>query len=134
MATIGAIRDGLAVRLATISGLRVSDVMPDSINPPHAIVRLDSATYDVAQGGDAVDYTFTIVIIASRTSERVGQDKLDGYLSPTGSSSIRAAIDADNDLGGVVDSCRAIEIRNYGTIAVGEVQYVAAEIVVEVLD
>lgn len=134
MATLSAVRDALQTRLATISGLRVHDTIPDAVSPPAAIITPADGTYDVTQGGTAVDYTFRVTLIASRTGVRTGQDQLDAYLSPSGSSSVAAAIDGDSDLGSVVDSTRVVRFENYGTIEVGGVTYLAVDVIVEVLD
>ena len=46
MASISELRAGIKTNLATISGLRVSDFQPDSINPPVAIVFPIGVNYD----------------------------------------------------------------------------------------
>ena len=46
MSTVSQIRDELAARLATISGLRVSALIPEQITPPMAVVSIDRIDYD----------------------------------------------------------------------------------------
>ncbi len=44
--SIAAIRSGLGDNLATISGLRVAETIPDNPSPPIAIISLSNVTYD----------------------------------------------------------------------------------------
>jgi len=83
------VRDGLKTRLATITGLRSYDLIPDVVTPPCAIV----AQLDV-------------YVIVQRFSERAGQDKLDAYLSGSGASSIKTALEGDRTLGGAINTLR----------------------------
>jgi len=48
MADITAIRQAIATNLATITGLRCSAFEPDNVNPPYAVVTLDSVDYHKA--------------------------------------------------------------------------------------
>ena len=85
MATLTEIRDGLATNLATITGLRTSATVPDNINPPVAIVEPMSISFDTSFNRGLDEYSFKITVIAGRADERSGQNKIDGYCSPTGS-------------------------------------------------
>jgi len=133
MASISELRTGLATNLATISGLRTAATVPDSINPPIAVVMPASITYDIAfarTGGD--EYEFTVMVIVGRVDERTAQNRLDGYCSGSGASSIKTAIESDKTLGGKAFSLRVTNLRNYNQVTVGDVIYLAAEFTVQV--
>jgi hypothetical protein len=133
MASISDLRAGIAANLATISGLRTSATVPDSINPPIAVVMPNSITYDTAfarSGGD--EYEFLVMVIVGRVDERSAQNNLDGYCSGTGATSIKAAIERDKTLGGKAFSLRVTSLRNYNQLTVGDITYLSAEFVVQV--
>lgn len=127
MATISQIRSGLSTRLATITGLRSGPTIPDNVNPPYAIVAPSSVDYHRAFNNALSTYNFTITLVVGRVSERTAQNNLDAYCSPSGSSSIRVAIEGDKTLGGVVFDTIVTGMRNYGSVTIGENTYLAAE-------
>jgi len=75
-------------------------------------------------------YTFNVILMVGKVSERSGQNSLDAYCSSTGSSSMKRALESDKTLGGNAFDVRVTEIRNYGEIAVGDVNYLSAEFIV----
>ncbi len=130
MASISELRAGIKTNLATISGLRVSDFQPDNINPPVAIVFPISVNYDDTFQRGMQTYTFSVQVIVGRQSERSGQNSIDAYCSSTGASSIKLAIESNKTLGGKAFDLRVTDMRNYGELLVGEVNYLSAEFVV----
>jgi len=130
MASISELRAGIKTNLATISGLRVSDFQPDNINPPVAIVFPISLNYDETFHRGMQTYTFAVQVIVGRVSERSGQSSIDAYCSSTGASSIKLAIESDKTLNGKAFDLRVTDMRNYGELLVGEVNYLSAEFVV----
>ena len=102
MATNEAIRVGIAARLETIAGLQVYSRPPGQINVPAAVVRRRSIQYGVSFDG-LDDTSWGVTVFVSFANTDVATEDLDEYLSPTGASSIVAAIHADPTLGGVVD-------------------------------
>jgi hypothetical protein len=130
MASISELRAGIKANLATISGLRVSDFQPDNINPPVAIVFPITVNYDDTFQRGMQTYTFSVQVIVGRQSERSGQNSIDAYCSSTGASSIKLAIESNKTLGGKAFDTRVTDMRNYGELLVGEVNYLSAEFVV----
>ncbi|HEY7824563.1 MAG TPA: hypothetical protein VIG24_17105 [Acidimicrobiia bacterium] len=126
------LRDGLAARLQTISGLRVSDVMVDAPRPPQAVVAPLRVDYDLNARRGADTYQFVVTVMVSRADSRSAQDQLDAYV--VGANSVKAAIEADRTLGGKANTCRVIEMRNYGAIAFGDQLYLGCEFLVEVTE
>jgi hypothetical protein len=130
MASISELRAGIKTNLATISGLRVSDFQPDNINPPVAIVFPIGVNYDETFQRGMQTYTFSVQVIVGRQSERSGQNSIDAYCSSTGASSIKLAIESNKTLSGKAFDTRVTDMRNYGELLVGEVNYLSAEFVV----
>ena len=132
MASITNIRSGLATRLATISGLRTASTMPDNPNPPIAIVIPDNINFDNAFQRGMDTLTFRIFVVVGRADERTAQNSIDSYCATSGASSIKAAIEGDKTLGGAAYNCRVTDMRNYGSVIIGEVTYLSCEFVVAV--
>jgi hypothetical protein len=130
MASITELRAGIKNNLATISGLRTSDYQPDSINPPVAIVFPISVDYDDTFARGMQTYTFSVQIVVGRVSERTGQNAIDSFISSTGASSIKLAIESNKTLSGKAFDLRVTDMRNYGELLVGEVNYLSAEFIV----
>jgi hypothetical protein len=100
------VRDGLKTRLQTITGLRAYDLIPDTVVPPCAVVGQLDFTFDIDNARGLDQAQVDVLVIVQRFSERAGQDKLDGYLAGSGSSSIKTAIEGDRTLGGTVNTLR----------------------------
>lgn len=135
---LGAIRDGLQVRLQTVSGLRVFDLIPDrDIAVPAAVVQPVRISYQLAFKRGPVDARLRVTLLTSAGNDRSGQDQLDAYLSAgTGeTSSIVDAIEADPTLGGAADSAAIdpdFEI-DYGRAVINDTTYWKADVQVKVL-
>lgn len=133
MSSLSDIRSGIATRLATITGLRNAATIPDQPNPPVAIVIPQRLSYDTAFADGVHTYTFTVQVIVGRVAERISQNLLDGYVSPTGNASIKTAIEGDKTLGGKALDVRVTEMTAYQSLVVGEITYMGAEFEVSVL-
>lgn len=118
------VRDGIKTRLQTISGLRVWDVIPDQVTPPGAVVGQLDFTFDIdnARGVDLANVD--VYVIVQRMDARSGQNKLDGYLAGSGSTSIKAAIEGDRTLGGTVNTLRVTRAEA-GTYVQGDVTFLS---------
>ena len=100
------VRDGLKTRLETISGLRAYDLIPDTVTPPAAVVGQLDFTFDIDNARGLDQAQVDVLVIVQRFSERSGQNLLDTYLAGSGATSIKAAIEGDRTLGGVVNTLR----------------------------
>jgi len=122
------IRQGLATRLATISGLRTAAEIPDQPNPPVAIVSVRNIDYTQSMAKGLTLYNMIITVIVARVSERTAQQKLDAYVSTSGATSVKLAIEADRSLGGVAYDTQVENLSNIGVIQLsGDVAHLAAE-------
>jgi hypothetical protein len=125
--TVGALRAGLATNLATITGLRANAIQPDNPIPPQAIIFPTSITFDRTFKRGLDEYAFTITLIAGRQDARNGQAIMDGYCAPTGSGSIKTAIESDKTLGGACQTLRVTELSAYGSTSIGDTIYLTAD-------
>lgn len=103
-ATVSQVSDGIKTALATVSGLRTHAYQPEQLNPPFAYPELTQVTYHRSMGLGDVEMQWTINVVVGRYTDRTANDLLDQYLSPTGAKSIRAALESDKTLGGVVQT------------------------------
>jgi hypothetical protein len=127
MASITDIRAGLATALAAVPGLRTTTETPDTISPPVSIINVGNVNYDTAGSRGLDEYNFILTVIVGRVGERSAQRLLDSYVTPAGASSVKLAIELDRTLGGKCDSLRVTDMRNYGSLVIGEITYLAAE-------
>lgn len=133
MASLKTIRDGLKTALDTIDGLIPYDTVPGSIITPCAIVQPENIEYQVAQGGATVaSWEMAITVLVQAAVEATAQDAVDDYISPTGTSSVPAAIAADQDLGGTVAYAVVTEMDRYGEFTFNDIRYIGARFIVEV--
>lgn len=131
MASVSDIREGLALAMGDVPGLRTSAFVPDNPRPPIAVVMPDRIEYDLNARRGADTFFFTITVLASRADERAAQSNLDQFLA--GPNAIKDAIEQDRTLGGRANTCRVTQMQNYASIPVGEVLYLSAQFVVEVV-
>jgi hypothetical protein len=118
------VMDGIEARLATIPGLRTSDVSPGAISPPCAIVGVpDIPEYRTTMGRGWWTLAPTVTVLTSPTLDRIGQKLLAGFADVTGASSVAAAIEADRTLGGTVSECWVSDFRPLGLEEVGLIGY-----------
>ena len=130
--TVSQIKTGLAANLATVSGLRAYAYQPDNVNTPFAWPLLDSIQYNGAMGGGLITHKFTVSVVVGRSAERTAQTLLDGYLSYKGATSIRAAIESDRTLGGIVQDLIVESANNISTLEANDATYLAIDFVVTV--
>jgi hypothetical protein len=129
---IQAIRERIAINLATISGLRTEENVPDVVNPPVAVVALEQIAYDGAFQQGLTTLEFNIFVVVSRASERMAQRKLNQFVAPTGTFSIKSAVESDRRLNNLVADLRVRSVTNIGSLQLDDQEYMAAEFAVVV--
>lgn len=120
MASLTEIREGVATRLQTISGLQASARMLANPTLPVAYVVPGEINYHAAMGNGHSDWNLLIELQVGAISEMGAQDKLDALISETGEQSVKAAIEAEPTLGGLVDDLIVQGVRDYGLFAKGD--------------
>ena len=131
-ATLQQQADGLQAALATITGLRVFDHVPDNWATPCAFVVPDTIEYwNAFSGGDAT-HNWTATVVVGRQSDRSSQRQLFEYMSYSGTNSVRAAIETDRTLGGVVQSLLVARAENVRMVTQGDQYYLAVDFAVRI--
>lgn len=92
---VAAAWSALGDAVGTITELNVFDFVPDSLQPPAAVVTLQEINYDntMARGTDRA--LFRIYVAVSSVHDESSRDALAALLDGTGgSSAVKAAVDA----------------------------------------
>jgi hypothetical protein len=121
------IKTGIANALTTIQGLRAYAQQPDNVNAPFAWPMLESITYNGAMRGGLVTHIFNVSVCVGRSAERSAQTALDGFLSYDGTTSIRAALEADRTLDGVVQNLLVESASNISTMDGNDATYLMVD-------
>lgn len=133
MATVSQLRSGLATRLDTISGAHCYSYEPDVPIAPALIVASYTADYDLVMGA-GTNYDFEVLVILGRQVDRSFQEQIDSYLQPTGSTSIKAAVEGDQTLGGVASYAAVRNVSSsLSSMDFAGVTYAVATVRVEVV-
>lgn len=131
-ATISTIATGLATALSAVSGLRTYSYQPEQLNPPIAYPTLTGVTYHKAfQGGDVVT-NWNIGVVVGRWTDRTAHSLLDSMLSYSGAQSIRAAIEADKTLGGVVSTLILSSGAQINPLSVADAEFLEIQFTCEI--
>lgn len=127
------VAERLAAAGATVQGiLRADAFVPDSVSEPHLYVGEWAESYDQTFGG-LVDAEVQIRVLVSRTDDQAGQKLLRQFMRRTGPTSVKAAIEADPQLGGACDDLHVRQVRGHRQYQVGNDRFYGAEWVLRVL-
>lgn len=132
MADDADIRTGLKTRLDTITGLSVYKWVPGQINTPAAMIQRRRTEYDKTMADGSDDWEYLVTVLVSWADPEVAQAAMSEYLARTGTKSIKAAIEADDTLGGVVDFAHVREAGEEEIRAVNEISYLAVDFTIGV--
>jgi hypothetical protein len=131
-ATVTQVATGLATNLATITGLRTSAYQPEQLNTPLAFPTLNTVTYHKAMGGGDVTMDWTITVLVGRYTDRTAFATLDGYLSYSGATSVRAAIESDRTLGGVCQTLVVSSAADISSVNAADAEFLQIQFTVQV--
>jgi hypothetical protein len=104
-ATLEQIRAALAAALDGVPGCQVSAYVLANPTPPILMVFpdvSDGIEYHQAMGNGVERWAMRVQGLVSNTLDVGSQKKLDLWLAPSGAGSVKAAIETDKTLGGVV--------------------------------
>ena len=121
------IHEALSLALAAVPGLRVADHLPEQINPPMAVIQIQSVTYHRAMQGGLSEWQYLVAVISGRMGDRSAQMQLDGWMAYNGSQSIRAALEVDQTLNGVCQSLMVADMVSVRPITQGDAAYLSCE-------
>lgn len=122
-ATVAATAGAFRTRLATISGLRTFAYQPEQINPPLAYPLLNTIEYHRAMGGGDVVMNWNVIVIVGRYTDSRAYTDLDEYLAYSGAKSIRATLESDRTLGGVVNTLVVPSAFQIQSLAQGDAEF-----------
>jgi hypothetical protein len=125
--TASQIQAAVSAALATVPGLRVADHLPEQVAPPMAVIQMETVTYHRTMQGGTSEWAFLISLIAGRMGERSAQRQLDGWLSYDGSQSIRAALEVDPTLNGIVQSLIVAEMASIRLLTMGDATFLTCD-------
>lgn len=134
MASLTNIRNEIGNNLANITSLTVYKYIPDSVEPPTAVVGVvERIEYDnsFARGSDT--YTIPVILYISRVDAQLSQETLDSYLQSSGANSVKAQIESDLSLNGEASSVRVTDATDYGVYNVNNIDYLGVQFSVEVI-
>jgi hypothetical protein len=121
------IQDGLALALGAIPDLRVADHLPEQLNPPVAVIQVQSVTYHRAMRGGLSTWEYVVSVIAGRMGERSAQRTLDQWMSYDGPWSVRQALEADQTLAGVCSTVKVNDMLAVRPVSLGDATYLSCE-------
>lgn len=112
---------------------------PDSVTAPHFFVGEYTQDFDKTyrRGMDALEFTCRVLV--SRADDRSSQGILDALLKGSGTSSLKAAIEAARGapgelaLDGAADDLHVMRVQGYRWYEHNGTQYVGAELIIKVI-
>lgn len=133
MAELRDIRKALAASLeGTVEG-QISAYMLASPTPPCAYVFPDETEYHQAFDNGAENWGLVVRVLVSDVFDQGSQETLDQYLASDGPLSVKAALEADDELGGIVSSLMVERTTGYRQYQVGTGMALGADWIVNVL-
>lgn len=130
--TPSTVRDNIKTQLSSISGLRLYDTVPDSVNVPAAVVGLLDLEFDASFNRGFDRASLDVILITGRMSERSAQNSLDSYLAGSGTSSIKTVLENNKTLSGACQTLR-VTTATSGSLQVGGIDYLAYRYRVELI-
>ena len=120
-----AVREELAKRLATLDGLRVYPVPPDTVPQlPAAIIQPGPplAEYGRTLSGGDVTYAFAVLLLTQSGDDEQAWRDLATRLAPTGDGSVKAAVETATGAG-PADWFRVLRATEGGPITYRKATY-----------
>ena len=109
--SVAAVRQGIANNLAaTFTSFTISPYVIGNVTPPCMYVQPDGTTFDLAMNRALDELHFTVRVLVTYNLDIPGQQALDLMCAPVGPTSVKAAIESDNTLGGSVGYCRVTQV------------------------
>lgn len=112
MASLQEIREGLAAALVPLEGVQQSAYVLWNPTPPAADVAPEGVDYHQAMESGS-KWKLIVRVFVGAISDIGAQKRLDLYLAEEGAESVKALIEADSTLGGVVDDLIVTKCSGY---------------------
>lgn len=124
------VMDELGDQLATIADLTVYRWPPSSVSVPAAVVSYpDSIDLDATYSRGFDDITLPVVVVVGRASDRAARDAIAAYCAGSGSSSVKAVLEA-----GEYTAFGALRVTGveFDVVTIGTAEYLAATFAVDI--
>lgn len=136
--TMALIRSGLVTALqAGITAAQVSGYVLSNPTAPSFEIELapDGVNYDMSMGRGFDEWFVTVRGLAGFTTDVGAQKTVDTWIAPSGTGSVKAAIESDRTLSGACDSLHVTSVvpRAFASASVPNATYVGAEWTVRIL-
>ncbi len=116
----------------SITGVQVLEYVSDQVVPPAIDIRRGLVDYDQALHGGTHRWTMLVRAFVATVTDKSAQARLDSYLDPDGGDSVKAAIESDRTLGGLVADLQVKTATGEQTYTIGQLQLVGSEWTVEI--
>lgn len=130
--TLANLADGIKTRLATISSLNVYATFEELPHDPAAEVIFRERRRDSAGGSQVATFVVEVSVTAEDRGWAEAIARVRTFLEPEGSTSIEAAIYADDTLGGLADWCAVTRVEGEKRIQFGDGWRIMGRVHVEV--
>jgi hypothetical protein len=111
--TVQQIRQAMAANLSTLHGIQVSGYMLANPTPPCVHLWPTSVDYDLTFQRGYDTWFFTVQAFVALSSDIGSQVMLDQFIAPSGPQSVKAVLEADDTLGGLVVNLSVTNFSNY---------------------
>lgn len=139
---ISAVRAGIAAAAADVvitPALTATGYVPDSITEPHFFTAEVDIAFDKTHGRGCDELTVTCRVLVGRADDRASQKLLDSLLAGSGTTSLKAAIEAARGapgqlaLDGEADDLHVVRVQGYRWYEHAGTKYVGAELIIHVI-
>jgi hypothetical protein len=111
--------------------------VPLQVNVPAVVLELDDLDWDLNMGAGADGFTVLATVLVQAQDITTSQRELWRFLSrksTAGVARMKAALEADKTLGGLVSYAIFTRVRNASTtVTYNSVDYLAAELIIEIV-
>lgn len=132
MPDINDVCEGLANAASAVSGLRTLPHISAQVTPPQAQVYTRAYDPRLVFGDSKSMHLLGLRVIVRAVDERTAQRSLRSYMEPSGSTSVRAAIEDDGNWEPTVDYVEVTEIGQPFELEVGAETYWAVDLEVDI--
>lgn len=135
-ATLVQIRAGLKANLAalTTAGEVKDYLLGNEVPPVVGVVGPDMTEYDQAMARGLDRWLIVVRALAGSPLDLAKQKRLDAWLAPSGGESIKAAIESDKTLGGIVQNARVVSSTGYREYTLDSGKVLGCDFTVEIFN
>lgn len=142
-ANLREIREAMGTKLSEMGAFRgqIFHYIPGTFEPPGCIIvpgtfvpgdTKAAIQYDRTFGRGSNDYIFTLMIAVSAVEDRETAKKLDDFLAVDGPKSVKAKLEEDETLNGLVSFIKVDRVIQYGKCDWNNLRFFGAHLIVEV--